>query len=90
MQEALNKQIKRLNLILSLIHGVAMYKSFSFSVLSNYVTLGVAEKIDWEEVVITLYFLEYECICSAYPFLPFYPRKYWFHDYKITPILIPS
>lgn len=26
MQEALNKQIKRLNLILSLIHGVAMCK----------------------------------------------------------------
>ena len=57
MQEGLNKQIKRLNLILLLIHGVAMCKSFSLSVLSNYVTWAVAEKIDWEEVVITPYFL---------------------------------
>lgn len=90
MQEALNKQIKRLNLILSLIHGVAMYKSFSFSVLSNYVTLGVAEKIDWEEVVITLYFLNV-WVSYSMP-IPFYLFILENTDFmtKITPILIPS
>lgn len=55
---ALNEEIKRLDLILPLIHGVALIKSFNLSVLSNYMTLGVAEKVDWEEVVIFSYFLD--------------------------------
>lgn len=70
LQRAQNEEIKRPDLILPLVHGVALSKSFNLSVLSNYVTLCVAEKVAWEEVAIIPYFSG--CLVSIYiyPCLP--------------------
>lgn len=37
---------------------VALSKSFNLSVLSNYMTVCVAEKVAWEEVAIIPFFLD--------------------------------
>lgn len=58
MPGAQNEEIERLDLILPLVHGVALSKSFNLSVLSNFMTLCVAEKVAWEEVSIIPYFMD--------------------------------